>query len=75
VSRHGPGGAIHQGALGWRDPIERVPAVIPDSFKQELLHRVDIVDVIERYVPLKKGGRNYLRVLPVPHRKTPFRSR
>jgi len=45
--------------------------VIPDSFKQELLHRVDIVAVIERYVPLKKGGANYLACCPFHAEKTP----
>jgi DNA primase len=45
--------------------------MIPDSFKQELLHRVDIVDVIERYVPLKKGGSNYLACCPFHSEKTP----
>ena len=45
--------------------------MIPDSFKQELLHRVDIVDVIGRYVPLKKGGANYLACCPFHTEKTP----
>jgi DNA primase len=45
--------------------------VIPDSFKQDLLHRVDIVDVIERYVPLKKGGANYQACCPFHTEKTP----
>jgi DNA primase len=45
--------------------------VIPDSFKQELLHRVDVVDVIERYVPLKKGGSNYVACCPFHSEKTP----
>ena len=45
--------------------------MIPDSFKQELLHRVDIVGVIERYVPLKKGGANYLACCPFHTEKTP----
>jgi DNA primase len=45
--------------------------VIPDSFKQELLHRVDIVDVIERYVPLKKSGANHLACCPFHGEKTP----
>ncbi len=45
--------------------------MIPESFKQELLHRVDIVDVIERYVPLKKGGANYLACCPFHSEKTP----
>jgi len=56
----------------WRGTLsERIPAVIPDSFKQELLHRVDIVDVIERYVPLKKGGANYSACCPFHTEKTP----
>jgi len=45
--------------------------LIPESFKQELLHRVDIVDLIERYVPLKKGGANYLACCPFHSEKTP----
>jgi DNA primase len=45
--------------------------VIPDSFKQELLHRVDIVDVIERHVPLKKGGANFVACCPFHSEKTP----
>ncbi|HKB73085.1 MAG TPA: DNA primase [Burkholderiales bacterium] len=45
--------------------------MIPDSFKQELLHRVDIVGVIERYVPLKKGGANYLACCPFHTEKSP----
>ncbi len=45
--------------------------MIPDSFKQELLHRVDVVDVIERYVPLKKGGTNFLACCPFHSEKTP----
>ena len=45
--------------------------MIPDSFKQELLHRVDIVAVIERYVPLKRGGANYLACCPFHTEKTP----
>ncbi len=45
--------------------------MIPDSFKQELLHRVDIVDVIERHVPLKKGGANFVACCPFHSEKTP----
>jgi DNA primase len=45
--------------------------VIPESFKQELLHRVDIVDVIERHVPLKKGGANLMACCPFHSEKTP----
>ncbi len=38
--------------------------MIPQSFVQELLTRVDIVDVIERYLPLKKSGANYFACCP-----------
>jgi DNA primase len=45
--------------------------VIPDSFKQDLLNRVDIVDVVSRYVQLKKGGANFLGLCPFHNEKTP----
>ena len=35
--------------------------MIPESFKQDLLNRVDIVDVVQRYVQLKQGGRELRR--------------
>ena len=38
--------------------------MIPQSFVQELLSRVDIVDLIERYLPLKKSGANYFACCP-----------
>lgn len=38
--------------------------MIPQSFIQELLNRVDIVDLIERHLPLKKGGINYFACCP-----------
>ncbi len=45
--------------------------MIPQSFIQDLLARVDIVDVIERYLPLKKGGANYFACCPFHGEKTP----
>ena len=42
--------------------------MIPQSFIQDLLARVDIVEVIERYLPLKGRGELF-RLLPVPRRK------
>jgi DNA primase len=45
--------------------------VIPESFIQELLARSDIVDVIERYLPLKKAGANYVACCPFHSEKTP----
>jgi DNA primase len=45
--------------------------VIPDSFKQDLLNRVDIVDVVQRYVQLRKAGANYVGLCPFHNEKTP----
>jgi len=44
--------------------------MIPQSFIQDLLARVDIVDVIERYLPLKKGGVNYFANCPFHSEKS-----
>jgi DNA primase len=45
--------------------------VIPDSFKQDLLNRVDVVDVVQRYVQLRKAGANYVGLCPFHNEKTP----
>jgi DNA primase len=45
--------------------------MIPDSFKQDLLNRVDIVDVVSRYVQLKKGGANHQGLCPFHTEKSP----
>ena len=45
--------------------------MIPKSFIQDLLNRLDIVDVIERYVPLKKSGANYAACCPFHNEKSP----
>ncbi|WP_368647211.1 DNA primase [Castellaniella ginsengisoli] len=45
--------------------------MIPESFIQELLARVDIVDVVGRYVKLRKGGANLLGLCPFHNEKTP----
>ncbi len=44
---------------------------IPQSFINELLARVDIVDVIERRINLKKTGKNYSACCPFHNEKTP----
>ncbi len=44
---------------------------IPQSFLQELLARVDVVDIVGRYVQLKKGGANFMGLCPFHGEKTP----
>jgi DNA primase len=45
--------------------------VIPESFKQDLLNRVDVVEVVSRYVRLKKAGANFSGLCPFHNEKTP----
>ena len=45
--------------------------MIPRDFIDTLLARVDIVDVIDRRVPLKKAGQNYQACCPFHTEKTP----
>jgi DNA primase len=44
---------------------------IPQNFIDELLNRVDIVDVIDSRVSLKKAGREYQACCPFHNEKTP----
>ena len=44
---------------------------IPQSFIQELINRTDVVEVVGRYVPLKKGGANYMGLCPFHGEKSP----
>ena len=45
--------------------------MIPKDFIDTLLGRVDIVDVIDRRVPLKKAGQNYQACCPFHQEKSP----
>jgi DNA primase len=45
--------------------------MIPQGFIQDLLARVDIADVVGRYVELKKAGQNLLGLCPFHGEKTP----
>jgi len=44
---------------------------IPQSFIQELLARADVVEIVGRYVQLKKGGANYMGLCPFHSEKSP----
>lgn len=45
--------------------------MIPESFIQDLLARVDIVEVVDRYVKLKRSGANYSACCPFHSEKSP----
>lgn len=50
---------------------ENQSMAIPQNFLQDLLSRVDIVDVVGRYVQLKKGGANFMGLCPFHGEKSP----
>ncbi len=45
--------------------------MIPASFLQELIARVDIVEVVGRHVELKRGGANFMGLCPFHGEKSP----
>ncbi len=51
--------------------MQNTPVAIPQTFIQELLNRVDVVDVVARYVQLKKGGANFMGLCPFHGEKSP----
>ena len=53
-----------------RSPTIRFVA-IPQHFIQELIARADVVEVVGRYVQLKKGGANYMGLCPFHAEKSP----
>ena len=46
-------------------------AFIPQSFVEDLLSRIDIIDVINSRIPLRKSGRNYMACCPFHQEKSP----
>ncbi|MCX5706295.1 MAG: DNA primase [Candidatus Omnitrophica bacterium] len=45
--------------------------LIPEDILEDILSRVDIVEVISGYIPLKRAGRNLKACCPFHHEKTP----
>ena len=45
--------------------------LIPSAFIDDLLTRVDVVDLIDSYLPLKKTGSNFVARCPFHTEKTP----
>lgn len=52
-------------------PVPALAVTIPQSFIDDLLERTDIVDVVGRYVTLKKGGVNLMGLCPFHDEKSP----
>ncbi|WIG56669.1 MAG: DNA primase DnaG [Rhodanobacteraceae bacterium] len=48
-----------------------MPGLIPERFIDELLARVDIVDVVQSRVPLKRAGREWTACCPFHDERTP----
>ncbi|MGH8213283.1 MAG: DNA primase [Rhodanobacteraceae bacterium] len=48
-----------------------MPGRIPERFIDELLVRVDIVDVVQRHVPLKRAGREWTARCPFHDERSP----
>jgi DNA primase len=44
---------------------------IPQTFIQELIARADVVEIVGRYVQLKKGGTNFMGLCPFHGEKSP----
>ena len=48
-----------------------MPGLIPESILDDILSRIDIVELISSYIPLKRTGRNFKACCPFHHEKTP----
>lgn len=44
---------------------------IPENVLEDILSRIDIVEIISGYIPLKRAGRNFKANCPFHHEKTP----
>ena len=62
---------MHRGAPARSSLISYNAVMIPADFIQTLLGRVDIVDVVDQQVHLKKSGANFVACCPFHNEKTP----
>lgn len=60
-----------QNGSGDADFGSTMPGRIPQTFIDDLMARIDIVDVIDSRVPLKQSGRNHVARCPFHQEKTP----
>src|SRR4030042_3848123 len=44
---------------------------IPENILEDILSRVDIVEVVSGFIPLKRAGRNFRALCPFHQEKTP----
>jgi len=58
-------------AIGWAASFYNHGMSIPQTFIQELLSRTDVVEIVGRYVQLKKGGANFMGLCPFHGEKSP----
>ncbi len=69
--------SLHRGLLGQSADGNSfgsaliTPMAIPQTFIQELLARADVVEIVGRYVQLKKGGANFMGLCPFHGEKSP----
>jgi len=48
-----------------------MPGLIPETLLEDILNRVDIVELISGFIPLKRSGRNFKACCPFHQEKTP----
>src|ERR1700675_4861557 len=65
-------GNLFYNGIGWRDRIIFAARyMISPNTIQEILGRIDIIDVVGGFVKLKRRGANYLGLCPFHNEKTP----
>lgn len=47
-----------------------MPVYIPENVLEEILSRIDIVEIVSGCIPLKRSGRNFKALCPFHHEKT-----